>query len=402
MLKYLLGFLLFLSIIFITDYAEAHSGRTDSNGGHNCSEKSIAKGLCTGYHYHNGGGSSGGSTPAPAPAPVRTDKNCSDFSSFDEVVEYWNAKGYSASYDPEDLDRDGDGIPCEPPSSYDRTKVNNSPEQIQYKQDQIDKANGEEKGYEQGFKDGLNESNTNSAAASGSNAYKKGYSAGYTKGYQEGKKEVEAEKKKAYDAGYALGQKQDDIQIPGAFTHSALLIKSFEEGFQEAWNERREAKKAEMYNQGLTDGKKDNYSLPDTKEKDFIQEYEKGYEEGQNELKDEFFYRGYHDAFKMLEYQKPSLSNEKLLAWHKEGFESNDVVFEIKDFAFTLGKEGNQKSMPSKFNEGEIIFNHYYDLGFQEYEDYVRKSTNAAAGGVVAIGLAWLGRRVYVAKKMIS
>ncbi len=30
----------------------AHSGRTDSNGGHNCSEKSKRKGLCSGYHYH--------------------------------------------------------------------------------------------------------------------------------------------------------------------------------------------------------------------------------------------------------------------------------------------------------------------------------------------------------------
>jgi hypothetical protein len=30
----------------------AHSGRTDSSGGHNCSQKSINKGLCTGYHYH--------------------------------------------------------------------------------------------------------------------------------------------------------------------------------------------------------------------------------------------------------------------------------------------------------------------------------------------------------------
>ncbi len=32
-----------------------HSGRTDSSGGHNCSAKSKSKGLCTGYHYHNGG-----------------------------------------------------------------------------------------------------------------------------------------------------------------------------------------------------------------------------------------------------------------------------------------------------------------------------------------------------------
>lgn len=45
----------------------AHSGRTDSSGGHNCSAKSIAKGLCTGYHYHNGG-----SVSAPAYVPVIT------------------------------------------------------------------------------------------------------------------------------------------------------------------------------------------------------------------------------------------------------------------------------------------------------------------------------------------
>ena len=31
----------------------SHSGRTDSSGGHNCSARSRAKGLCTGYHYHN-------------------------------------------------------------------------------------------------------------------------------------------------------------------------------------------------------------------------------------------------------------------------------------------------------------------------------------------------------------
>ncbi|MNJ34361.1 hypothetical protein D3C77_290710 [compost metagenome] len=35
--------------------ALAHSGRTDANGGHNCSEKSKQKGLCSGYHYHNSG-----------------------------------------------------------------------------------------------------------------------------------------------------------------------------------------------------------------------------------------------------------------------------------------------------------------------------------------------------------
>ena len=34
------------------DIKNGHSGRTDSSGGHNCSQKSIDKGLCYGYHYH--------------------------------------------------------------------------------------------------------------------------------------------------------------------------------------------------------------------------------------------------------------------------------------------------------------------------------------------------------------
>jgi len=42
-------------LMAISSNALAHSGRLDSNGGHNCSDKSIQKGLCTGYHYHNGG-----------------------------------------------------------------------------------------------------------------------------------------------------------------------------------------------------------------------------------------------------------------------------------------------------------------------------------------------------------
>jgi hypothetical protein len=43
-----------LAILVISSQAYAHSDRTDKNGGHKCSQKSIDKGLCTGYHYHSG------------------------------------------------------------------------------------------------------------------------------------------------------------------------------------------------------------------------------------------------------------------------------------------------------------------------------------------------------------
>ena len=41
-----------LILVACSTTALAHSGRTDSNGGHNCSQKSVNKGLCSGYHYH--------------------------------------------------------------------------------------------------------------------------------------------------------------------------------------------------------------------------------------------------------------------------------------------------------------------------------------------------------------
>ena len=44
---------LMIVIASLASYSSAHSGRTDAYGGHNCSQKSINKGLCTGYHYHN-------------------------------------------------------------------------------------------------------------------------------------------------------------------------------------------------------------------------------------------------------------------------------------------------------------------------------------------------------------
>jgi hypothetical protein len=46
--------LLAILIMSLASYSLAHSGRTDTYGGHKCSQKSINKGLCYGYHYHNG------------------------------------------------------------------------------------------------------------------------------------------------------------------------------------------------------------------------------------------------------------------------------------------------------------------------------------------------------------
>jgi hypothetical protein len=71
--------LTFIVTLTLSQSVYTHSGRTDSSGGHNCSASSQAKGLCSGYHYHNGGSSSGsgsssgGSTSKTTPVtPVET------------------------------------------------------------------------------------------------------------------------------------------------------------------------------------------------------------------------------------------------------------------------------------------------------------------------------------------
>ncbi|MFJ7951303.1 YHYH domain-containing protein [Lysinibacillus sp. NPDC096418] len=63
-------------ILLVPNFADAHPGRTDSNGGHTCRTNCEKWGLEYGeYHFHNGGRSSGGSSgryssPTPKPEPV--------------------------------------------------------------------------------------------------------------------------------------------------------------------------------------------------------------------------------------------------------------------------------------------------------------------------------------------
>lgn len=67
------GLLVFLFLLLPVQ-VEAHSGRTDSNGGHNCNV-----GSCAGtYHYHNGGGY------VPPRQPVVTTKTTTET----EVIQF--------------------------------------------------------------------------------------------------------------------------------------------------------------------------------------------------------------------------------------------------------------------------------------------------------------------------
>jgi hypothetical protein len=401
----------FMFVFLFGTMAYAHPGRTDSKGGHTCRTNCEQYGLDYGeYHYHNGGSTSGGTSTSNSSSTMSAninDKDCTDFATYDEMIAYWNSKGYSATYDPENLDGWGngqvdDGIPCEAPNGYDLTKINNSPQQVQFKQDQQDQANGDKQGYSHGLQDGYQEVSNTGSSASGSEAYKKGYVSGYNRGYEEGKAKIDSEKSAAANEGYELGKRQDEMAIPAAYTSHPGLQGAFEEGFNKGVKERVEAKKAELTNSGYADGKNDVHNPPKDVEELYIKAYEDGYTKAQKELEEEYNKQGYEAAFTMLKYKEPALPNDKFKDWYKQGFESNKEIGKIQSAALALGKQGSELIIPAKYQKGEMIFKHYYQKGFKAYEEEKLEDRKTASSGVGAIALLWLGRRFYVARKMIK
>lgn len=354
----------------------AHSGKTDSSGGHNCSAKSQAKGLCTGYHYHN----EGSTVNSVSEEDISSNyKNCDDFTDYDEVISYWNEKGYSSTYDPENLDGTGDtvddGIPCEPPSYYDLTKVNNSPQQVAEKEE----SDGAELAEVVGFNDGY-KNNKKNVKTQGSESYQKGYEESYLKAYQEGQQKFEEEKTSIYNEGYSLGMNNEKLIIPT--TLATVHIVTFKSGFKKGKQFYKENQIEKYYNLGYDDGEIDKYVLPDIKEKEFLESYKKGYSNRQKELEEEYINQGYQAAFTKMIYTKPNIDNEKFIAWYKAGFESNMKVKELQDYAFKQGKSGEDLVIPDKYQQGAKIYEYYYEKGKAEYVNPVPY----IVGGVVVAG----------------
>lgn len=403
-------FLLFILLLFpFLSNVDAHSGRTDSNGGHNCSEKSQAKGLCTGYHYHNGGGdssndSSSSSTSTSSNQPG--DKNCTDFATYDEVVDYWNSKGYSKTNDPENLDGWGnvvdDGIPCEAPGDYDTTKIHGSPEQIAQQAAKKDNAIGEKDGNSIGYEDGYKGKEENAKATDGSEAYKSGYNIGYLKGFEEGNAKIESEKSVAEKEGYALGKKEDMIEMLPGYKNNKLLMNSFTVGFNRAVTERDKKKEDELNVLGYEDGLNDKNKEPKDVKESYLKAYQEGFSKGLDELKESYIDKGYQDAFIMLEYKKPDMNNDKYITWYQEGFEANTEVKKIKDMAYNMGLEGQALSIPDKYIESEEIMNHYYRIGAEEYKEQIRENSILSATVIGLMVLLWLSRRFYIVRKMVA
>lgn len=215
-------------------------------------------------------------------------------------------------------------------------------------------------------------------------------------------KKFEAEKNKATEAGQALGSKQDKLVVPESYQKNDQLKTAFEEGFNKGVAIRDETKKKEFEDKGYDDGKKDINNEPKDIKEIYIKAYKSGFEKGQIELKDRYIKKGYEAAFTMLEYKAPDFENEKFIEWYKEGFVSNKEIKSIQEDAYNQGLSGEKYSIPKTYLKSEVIYKHYYEQGYEDYEIEKKEDTATTVGGLGVIIFGWSARRFYVAKKMVG
>lgn len=171
----------------LPNYADAHPGRTDGNGGHTCKTNCTEKwGLSYGeYHYHNGGKSStSSSTTVKKSGPSAKE------------VEAQKAKEAAAKKAAEEK-----------------------------KNKEIAKA--EQDGYDVGLKDGYNNTTTK-----GSSKYQGAYNKGYKKGLEKGILKLSNEKNRAYRAGYSAAKQGSLKEVPSVYKTNSSVSASYLEGYE--------------------------------------------------------------------------------------------------------------------------------------------------------------------------
>lgn len=387
--------LLALCLVFSLHYsAEAHSGRTDSSGGHNCSPRSISKGLCTGYHYHNGGGSANKAPSKPVYNPkvyydrgynagydkgyeMGYKKDSSVLISNDlnsDYVEGWSA-GYQKGLE--------DGL----------AKVKNE------EQDAKDRKDGEE----QGKKDGV----TAFSVGKKNNdfTYDLGSTEVYISSYKvafESSWETEKSSKDSFERGYEQGLAQDEIVIPAIYQTDILTLE-YEKGHKAGVEERDKNEMKKYKEQGQSLGYEVNESVApaDIKKDIYIEAFKEGYKIGLQKRKKEVVKEGYNFAFNRVKFENsPYQDKEQFLEWFKEGYYSNKIAEEIKDKAIKLGKENKEYTIPKKYkvNEDAIaLYDKLFLKGQRIQEEIDRKNRNtlitAGAIGVPMVGGIYFWRR---------
>lgn len=392
---------LFLIFFFVVpSLVSAHPGRTDSNGGHTCRTNCTERwGLQYGeYHYHNGGsgGSGGSSSFKPSYNPkVERDKGYNV--GYKKGYELGYRKGYNETVDYSyKTDEYKEGWEQGFDEGFDAGIA-----QIELEEKQKEE---KEKGNKDGLSDGEKAFNLGKTKEEyiktnfDSDFYKEGYVSGFTVGW-----ETSREKKKYYDLGFELGYKQDNLVLD-TNTKSKELLDEFEKGFNEGVKKRDNEVTETLQKQGYEDGLALNTNKPsNTTKQIYINAYTEGYEKGRNFMKKEVTSFGHTFAFQSINLIIPEeyKGNKELENWFSEGFNSNELAKEIKEVAFENGKKvfGKSDEVPEEYKEGAKIYQIRYEEGVKKGEERKETMQNAIIGVGVLAGISGGGYAAFKRRK---
>lgn len=404
MKKWSLLFTLLLCVSFHTD-AEAHSGRTDGNGGHNCSEKSVAKGLCTGYHYHNGGG---GSAPATSPAPAAVPKEKKPVYNpevhYDKGYAAGAAKGQAIGYEKGDEDME----PAD--SNVDYNKGWTAGFKVGYAEGlkKIKAKEQEEKDKEeaaaQGTKDGrtaFNNGKEKEEYAFGtqvSEVYKAAYKKTFVIAWEEAEDETAC-----FEEGYQQGLGYDELTVSETCEKDSLRLE-FEKGHEKGVKERDEKEIEKLTKKGQQLGfEAAELVMPlEVNKTIYKKAFEEGYDLGMEIRKEEVMSEGYGAAFQQMNFVNEVYTDNDILgAWYEEGYESNNIAEEIKVNAQALGEESEEYVIAEEYKVNEDSVNLYDSLFAkgQEIKEQREKEKRNLMLSVFALGAPAAGGFYYWRKR---
>ena len=187
-----------LCLVTSTSFSDAHSGRTDSNGGHRDNKNKSGLGS---YHYHCGG----------YPAHLHTN-GCP------------YGGGSSSSSSSSNSSNSSNSSSSNTTSSSNQASIE--------KQKEREKEQVSSKGFNNGYSDGYNEKLKDEYY---SGNYSDLYESKYNEGYEAGKAKLESEKKAVEEKGYNLGI--EGLEINRDQYESEILntvyTNAYDEGFRE-------------------------------------------------------------------------------------------------------------------------------------------------------------------------
>ncbi|HEK8844414.1 TPA: YHYH domain-containing protein [Clostridioides difficile] len=336
--KKLIAVAMSITMISVGSFSYAHSGRTDSSGGHRDNKNKSGLGS---YHYHCGG----------YPAHLHNNGGCP----------------YT-----------GGGS-----SSGTTTSVNNEEKQ---------KRSVGEKGYNQGYEDGY-KGNYSSSNYSGD--YSDTYESKYSEGYEKGKAKLEEEEKVAKETGYNLG-------LTGAKSNNTyekkVLKNAYDTGYSTGYNEYKTKKIEEYKAKGIEDSNKDKEKMTfeENIDSEFIDAYNNAYDEIQEQLKNDYTTQGFESAIKGERFDTSTIGNVKYANWFKEGYDNGKVKLpKAKESVYNQGYNEEDFSIPDEMKSIETKLKGVYDEGLEKREE--EKSRNATYG--VGAGTAAVVAGVVYKKK---